>query len=305
MCLSRMSGEGEDIINRVYASKIEEKLSLDIMEKSRGTELRGFIHSVFSRVINISIGERLITVGTEFMEEAPDAVHVRNRSEFSGTEIENNGPVTICDGKVWIGTDLLIETKGANRYQLEPFVFIPYDGEGFHKRIGEIENLVRIYGYNGELYQAYFHQKNSSEVTAMFKERLSLIRQSAYMKTMNGILAGLGGMAGLGFGLTPSGDDFIAGYLYVYYYCLPREREKYLALAEDCGKATNRISYTMIGQAAAGRARKSEQDLMRALIRNDREKIRESTHKILQFGSSSGTDIILGMLTAMKSLSQF
>lgn len=104
---------------------------------------------------------------------------------------------------------------------------------------------------------------------------------------------------GLGPGLTPSGDDFLVGYL----YSLNDEnefnelKEKILRIVD---KNTNQISSTYL-KAVLDKKRFSLFDDI--IYPYDKESLLISLDKLFKVGSNSGVDILVGMLyTKMKGI---
>lgn len=96
-------------------------------------------------------------------------------------------------------------------------------------------------------------------------------------------------MLGLGRGLTPSGDDYIVGYMAAYY----AENKGIFAPFEEISRLakyyTNEISANYIENASHRLFKQEILDLMRE-IEN-----REYIYNMMTFGSSSGVDILYGV----------
>ncbi len=111
-------------------------------------------------------------------------------------------------------------------------------------------------------------------------------------------------LAGWGPGLTPSGDDFLAGVLLASY--VPR----FIPLPEACtsrmraqiyttsAPLTNQLSRAFLRAARDGLANTQWHRLLNALGGADKGRIREAIHTVLNFGATSGLDMLLGFLWA-------
>lgn len=109
---------------------------------------------------------------------------------------------------------------------------------------------------------------------------------------------------GLGRGLTPSGDDLIAGVLlalnrYPTQVCpgLPRQDLNRI-LIQNARKQTTRLSANIIEQAANGLA---DERLLKALdgIMTGENAVETSIHEICHLGHSSGVDTLTGITLAL------
>lgn len=106
-------------------------------------------------------------------------------------------------------------------------------------------------------------------------------------------------LIGLGPGLTPSGDDFVLG-IFAAFYSIGLKTHIILKLKDiiiqNAKQKTNIISYNMLRQGAMGGFIKWVEDMANALIYEDSEEIEAAFSKMLQIGSSSGSDISAGIL---------
>lgn len=96
-------------------------------------------------------------------------------------------------------------------------------------------------------------------------------------------------LIGLGLGLTPSGDDYIVGLMAAYYLTHENKYDLFLKIAEFSKDKTNDISHCYIKNASNRLFKKEILDLLYDI--SNKEKI----DKLINFGSSSGQDIIYGI----------
>ena len=114
----------------------------------------------------------------------------------------------------------------------------------------------------------------------------------------------LEGLLGLGGGLTPSGDDFICGYLLAVYYLM--QRFDYLKtqnnvtnrLTSKAHAKTTSLSATLIRCAAQGKADERVLNALRWIAGGVGE-IDKINKELQSYGSSSGVDTLAGMLAAL------
>jgi hypothetical protein len=114
---------------------------------------------------------------------------------------------------------------------------------------------------------------------------------------------------GFGFGLTPSGDDFITGMLYALY--LLQEitgKENLVSLRKNICKAAetvNIISLNAMKMAANGRFGENFKKMVSALAQNNEREICEAVHTILNIGATSGADMLTGFLQTFITENRF
>lgn len=109
-----------------------------------------------------------------------------------------------------------------------------------------------------------------------------------------------GVLAGLGPGLTPSGDDVLGGVLFAVRASRgPGEEPRLAAVAE--GVATNDIARAFLRWAARGQGLAPVHDLVQAAVRGDREAAGAAGRALAAVGESSGADLALGLRWGMTS----
>ena len=114
-------------------------------------------------------------------------------------------------------------------------------------------------------------------------------------------------LIGLGTGLTPSGDDFVGGLLFAAWHlgrAYPSEctwdGEQVEELVAGCSGSTSRISYAFLQDFAQGQGPGPLHDLMVAMLTGvDAFETMAHVHRVAGIGSSSGWDMLTGMLTGM------
>lgn len=115
-------------------------------------------------------------------------------------------------------------------------------------------------------------------------------------------------LIGLGTGLTPGGDDLLAGYM-AGLWCTVRKQKERVQFIRELGKKvidlsvrTNDISRTYLFHAARGQVSNPLATLADAISRGDRsERFLEVAEKAMQNGSTSGMDAVTGLLVGISA----
>ena len=108
---------------------------------------------------------------------------------------------------------------------------------------------------------------------------------------------------GLGYGLTPSGDDFLAGFLLGIYAL---EKAVGLDLAaqrhavREAARGANPFSEAMLRSAAEGRSFERANSLIQALFEGAEADVERHARRLFAVGASSGADLGVGLLFALK-----
>ncbi|MBU1218636.1 DUF2877 domain-containing protein [Myxococcota bacterium] len=108
---------------------------------------------------------------------------------------------------------------------------------------------------------------------------------------------------GVGFGLTPSGDDFITGLLYAFSSVadsdeLTQIKNNILRTAENCSP----LSFEFMKSAASGSYPIDIKDLFLAALTKDIDLINKAILNILKHGHSSGADTAAGIVAGFEWL---
>ncbi len=113
-------------------------------------------------------------------------------------------------------------------------------------------------------------------------------------------------LAGCGFGLTPSGDDFIAGILLglntLHALGLGSRRTRLASKLRSAATGRNPLSNAFLEMACRGRASGGMQNLVTALVYDNDAGIRRAARKVMQVGETSGADFLVGFVMTLERL---
>lgn len=140
--------------------------------------------------------------------------------------------------------------------------------------------------------------------TSSFEKAFVKHIKSAYQQILAGdIIEGVKTMKGSGFGLTPSGDDFICGMLYgleVNAWMNNKNTRELKNKIFETAKGKNPISNAMLYYASIGRYNKKFKELQRSLLCSSND-IEEKLQLFLNHGETSGADMLTGYLLTINN----
>jgi len=113
-----------------------------------------------------------------------------------------------------------------------------------------------------------------------------------------------GALAGLGPGLTPSGDDVLVGGLLAFALNADDSRVMRQAIVSAVRDRTTRISMAYLDAAARAEASESWHRLVAALAVDDPGRIASAARGVMAFGETSGSDMLAGFVLAAEALVQ-
>ncbi len=126
------------------------------------------------------------------------------------------------------------------------------------------------------------------------------------------ITAFAGRLAGLGPGLTPAGDDWLAGWLVGLRAAAAMDGSDPLLPLEVVSRAvigsarsrTSRLSLAFLQAAADGAVAEPWHALLAALVDADPTPLRQAAAEIMRHGATSGSDMLAGFLAAFEEGTQ-
>ena len=150
---------------------------------------------------------------------------------------------------------------------------------------------------------AVLHDPGREAAFSSAFERALLDRFRAATAAMRAgaVLEAVGLFKGVGFGLTPSGDDFITGLLYVF--SAAPESEHLAPLRRDILKTAGgcaALSFQFIKDAAAGIYPRDVKALFTAVGRGDEPQTRRCLIELVAHGHTSGADTVAGMIAGLE-----
>ncbi len=139
-----------------------------------------------------------------------------------------------------------------------------------------------------------------TDSTSAFDKALHQEFEEAFFLFEEDFFESMSRFRGRGHGLTPAGDDFIAGVLYGT-HCLETIESKDLASIKnhvfDIAADQNPFSNTLLNMALEGRYFKRLKDFLHALFLCDNKAIKDTFRQLLSTGHTSGADLPAGFFS--------
>ena len=288
------------------------------------------VHSVYRHTVNLAAGGMLLAVHPKEIPLTPLSVAVPfDENEFAcfARAAESSGSVLLTPGGTvraggrewqagaWEGWDPKIRIRFSGR-QLQ---IMGEETEKFLKETGKEK------GGLGDAAAVPEPRESDDLLTAVLRERVREVLGCGFSdpEKLKELLLS---MVGLGAGLTPSGDDFLTGFLLASRIGLPpalKDREQ--ELAEGLKKAasgTNDISRQYLLCAVRGEYGLCLHELINACLMPDRSspghlenrengqleqerKLRGALEKTAGIGHSSGIDTLNGLLAGIRLILKY
>lgn len=262
------------------------------------------VHSVFKNALNLIIGqERLMTLVNRNFDNAPDTI-VTDTYHWNNVGLEIGDTVEYSEGQISLPIGIAVCLRYAHSWSCQLPAYDTAE-DTLLSNVTFAERYIEQYGRGVGLKAAVGYLPKNVETTMIrgFQHLTDDLYQSLARSDLVHAEKCIQQIVGMGPGLTPSGDDYLMGLLAVLNipespaYSLRKIGDYVL---ESANHQTHQISIAGLRQAANGRVRERLVDLCGAIMQTHLPVLQYALHCVLEIGSSSGTDIALGMLTGFK-----
>jgi len=288
------------------------------------TSFDATVHSVFQSTVNLTLGNgSLIALLASDRTDLPHGIGLKTPDEFS---FEQQGvvekAVAVCRAEILriAGTSLIIDLRGAARWQAHlDRVFVDmsrsesrrawqtaFDALARHPETARAIAGVALLITQGALVDAVASLALGAEpsVNALM---MSTQRNDVYSATR-----AARELVGLGPGLTPSGDDFLVGYLAGLWVTVGNDQQRAEFVRGFAGKirelatSANDISRAYLVDVSQAEVSGLIAGLIRAIGEETRQDaIREAALAAMNVGKTSGADGVAGLLLGLIAWQNF
>jgi hypothetical protein len=274
------------------------------------------VHSVFHSAVNLRLADRdgLLTLVLSGEPDLPQGIRLDSPTGFSFEKFQVGEPA-ICRDEIlhFENSQLSVQMSNARRWEfdlsrLEMDTSLLSVSAAWRLAWEALNNRQKR--LNAEIIaedllssDKVIHSGVSSRAGKAMRELVNATRQLDLAGT-----AAAERLIGLGSGLTPSGDDLLAGYL-AGLWCTARKQEDRTPFLSELGKRiidlsirTNDISRTYLFHAAYGQVSSRITALAQAISRGEKtDYLLETIEHAMQTGSTSGMDTVTGLLLGMSA----
>lgn len=231
----------------------------------------GEVVAVFSRAAYLRFGDAIVAVGCAegfgYIPAGP--LHLRTPS-FVAASLAVGGPAVIDDGFLRAG-HLVVDLRSARRWA--PPSIDPYQ-------------LVR-------------RAASWAAPAADFGLERHVVGAAGVYLRRGELVPAIGLLGGLGPGLTPAGDDVLAGFVLLDALLRPAAHpERTAAVARN---RTNDVALSFLRWAAVGQSIQPAHDLLGAIAADDEAGRVAATTEMLAVGASSGAALLYGIELGLRA----
>jgi hypothetical protein len=257
------------------------------------------VHSRFSSAINFLCGQRFAAVVDEKTGAGPLNIVIGE------IDLANIRSLRIGEDCLWLDNREICYSR-CLRYSSLISLRKGFDPEKFLSNLSVLEGVLQSYSSPRSLAFLISPFRKKYLATPSELEFAKRIEQGVHTFFHGEWLDGIKMIRGLGFGLTPSGDDFIAGMLIAMNLSSLISNRESAWLIEKCYDAAigeNLLSNMFLYCARRGWLSAKQKKSVDALLYHDSIAVEESARSLLAIGDTSGADWATGFLmTARESL---
>ncbi len=225
-------------------------------------DVAGVVRGVFSRAIHVQLGAALVVIVGPAEPSGP--LHLRVDQLPAVAERD---PVTVTGDVMRIGAATTIDLARVLRWAPAALISTPR-----------------------------WHTLPGADRSSLASERHLLAGITELLRA-DDVIAVVRELSGRGQGLTPAGDDVLAGIMITMHALSARQTSLAVYLAE---LRTTDLAAAYLAWAAKGQCIQPTHDLLGALARRDESAIAVAEDTLLRHGASSGADLMLGIRLALS-----
>jgi hypothetical protein len=272
----------------------------------------GEVHSTFERVFNVIISGELVGIARSDVPNGPFILITEIEPNVNMQSLVDNGE------KISVDEYLLSFEKGLTLSMNRAEIWSPRHGvkkpidiglvkrnlllveeiascrnEGVGQLVHHIENMIS---------GAPFDNDQLNRVSRIGLPNIVNLASAVKSEDLDLVCRSAKKLIGLGQGLTPSGDDLLAGFMASLRWTVnsfhgdldrvDRINQTIASVAED----TTMLSKQLLTLAAAGEVNEAVEGLLGAILSSHAEDVTIAAKKVSAIGETSGVDSIIGIL---------
>jgi Protein of unknown function (DUF2877) len=273
----------------------------------------GRVHSLFPSAANLRLDDsRLITLLTAGRADSPLGIRLSTPSGFTYEDHLRAGTM-VCRGGIirFSDADFEVDLRHAQHWQsdlkkLRVEMRHPCALAGWRIASDALRHHSGArHGIAGVVFEPGCLEEVASPLIRAARGPVQALMEAAGCLDLPGSASAAARLIGLGPGLTPSGDDFVMGFLSGLWASAPAD-PAVMAFIDGLARAvsqfamiTTDISAAFLRDAALGQASQPILSLIEAICAGQSADVRRAAQAALAVGSTSGADGVAGLLAGL------
>lgn len=261
--------------------------SIDICALNKLLSQKYQVHSIFKNVVNLSFENHIITIVNNSLCMGPNRILLNDNLDFSNLGLKIGSKVIVLNKSI-ILENMILHYEDNNLWIYQDIDLVKTDLEKVKIVVDEMYDIIdKLNCINAFNYHRYILSSS---------ERYQFEKINTFLSLPN--LSNMKGIVGLGYGLTPLGDDVLVGYMLAR-NCLKKDLDFNLQVLDTALKQTNIISYNILKDTCNQLYSDDFKTLVWDTFVNYELK---SYRKIMNYGVSSGIGILSGFICGIKKV---
>jgi len=253
------------------------------------------VHSRFNEVVNFCSGSSFVFIVNNSIGGGPFNI-VADDVKFS--ELENlvitEDHFQLNDEKIFFEFSKTYDSK---------IKVMNFDEKKFFQNLDHFEKAL-IDNSSGKSLTFLLDESRKKNFKSSYEiELVRRFNSALECFTSSNFVEGVKLIKGIGFGLTPSGDDFISGFLLAL-NCLQKfyavDYSELIRHIYEAAKGNNAFTNAFLLAAKNGYLFEKFKNLIHSILYSGQNEILENTRTLISFGETSGADQGVGFLFGIK-----
>jgi hypothetical protein len=253
------------------------------------------IHSRFRSVVNFISGDSMVFVVKENIGGGP--LHI----VLKGIVTSSLRSLVVADDHLLLDQQR-IELPAEKRYN--PFLELTaFDRDRLFENLTLLQQIICLVSPPQSLAFLFDRERHKSFSSSFEREYMNRMRVGAEHFVSGDAVSGVSLIKGVGYGLTPGGDDFIAGYLMalnLVQYLLRKDFSILIRNVYERARGANHFTNTLLQIAARGELVEKFKTVIQSLFSEVESDLSDAVELLLSVGETSGIDTIVGLILGIK-----
>ncbi len=246
-------------------------------------------------MVNLTDGRRIVSVVAADVDAGPINLVVSRLDPRAVSDLRVDGRSIVIDGTRLLADDVTVYRSA--------LAFDPRDLSTLRRNLRLLTSLLNEVASAKSLAfllaaERYIHFGSG------FERELARHIETCVHDIFGGdLIRGVTRIRGCGFGLTPSGDDFIVGLLValrLLELATGRDLAAVRSAVAGAAETGNALSATFISLAADGLVFEGTRNLVSAFSRDGGRDVRAAAEQMVAVGSTSGADVAVGLCMGLS-----
>lgn len=279
------------------------------------------VHSSYDGAVNITTGAGIVSLVSSSVGRGPINITVEGDLRLLSSSAATNDPVTIDQEGISIGDGIPVSLADSKVYDPSRMFLRPIqelDAVRRNLRLARETAFIKgeFAGMGGLLHSLCGESFATSGVglnrySSRALEPVRALVRGIHERNPGLVRNATENIAGLGVGLTPSGDDLLSGLAVVLALSaengLPAGfsyRWAAILIARSTKGRTSALSQEYVEQASLGKANEKVTKLVHDIFTGTPAEVEASSSDLIAMGHSSGTDILVGVILGAGTVLQ-